>query len=260
MVSGKKNSSDLWKYEKVQHIVFQISRGIAFNKNDYEVEEFSPQKRKGKLTPHVGRHWVENDFNFFPGRLRLCSGIERNPTNFQISRILRRNENQILIEKIENEIVLRSRNCRFAVPEENGSHICAECRKVKEVGLLLKRRKLGSRNCEKVSEMELEVKEESDSFDECGKNFFSKCKRTKNNFSSCANLSPSNSKSKNETKLFAQMKTTTCSVLLRPVPTEIIQRLTGKLISDITKLIMFYLKLKSILANKIFTFTISFND
>jgi hypothetical protein len=124
-----------------------------------------------------------SNLNFISGQLRLCSGIERDPTNFQIFRFLQNNENQILIEKLENEIVLRSRNCKYAVHQENDSksetQVCTECRKVKKVEQLLKRRRLGqvpkrqkfglhlenreldSRNCE----IDFEVKQEESTED-----------------------------------------------------------------------------------------------
>ena len=180
------------------------------------------------------------NLNFISGQLRLCHGIERDPTNFQICRFLRNSENQILIEKLENEIVLRSRNCQYAVHQETGSkfetQICPECRKVKKVEQLLKRqrlgqvpkrkkielhvknRELGSQNCETDFEVKQEESDCGDENDENDENFFEdKIKKAQYSFSS------SNSK-----KLFAPTKTKTCSVLLRPVPHEIIQRLTGK--------------------------------
>lgn len=87
--------------------------------------------------------------------------------------------------------------------------------------LLLEDRELDSRNCEIDFEVKQEESDCGDENDENDENFLEdKIKKAKYTFSS------SNSK-----KLFAQTKTKTCSVLLRPVPHEIIQRLTGKYIA-----------------------------
>ena len=90
--------------------------------------------------------------------------------------------------------------------------------KRQKFGLLLENRELDSQNCETDFEVKQEESDCGDENDENDENFFEdKIKKAQYSFSS------SNSK-----KLFAQTKTKTCSVLLRPVPHEIIQRLTGK--------------------------------
>ena len=174
---------------------------------------------------------------FLPGKIRICHGFERNPTNFFIAKHIKSNNLcGILIENLQNDIVVRSRNCKFAFVEEEKSSetkklICFECKLLRtnlsnvslnkqqfsdnfqEENYFCDRRELHQRLENSFKETQL-LKNSSDS-----KNFSSSIKMKKKISRKSTKRKRTISTSSFETKL--------CSVVLRPVPIEIIQKLAG---------------------------------
>ena len=181
---------------------------------------------------------------FLSGKIRICHGLEQNPTNFFISKQIKSNNLlcDILIEKLQNDIVVRSRNCKFAFIEDEKSFktkklICFECKllrtNISNVGL----NKQSKDTCQQFVE---NFQEQSYSCDRRElhqrlENIFTETQLLKNssdpkNF--CSSIKMKKYFSRKSTKrkrtiLTSSIETKLCSVVLRPVPIEIIQKLAG---------------------------------
>ena len=172
--------------------------------------------------------------------MRICHGLERNPTNFFISKHIKSNNlSDILIEKLQNDIVVRSRNCKFAFVEEKKPKklICFECKllrtTISNVGL----NKQSKDTCQQFVE---NFQEQSYSCDprelhQRRENILRETQLLKNssdpkNFSSSIKMKKYFSRKSTKRKRTistSSIETKLCSVVLRPVPIEIIQKLAG---------------------------------
>ena len=174
--------------------------------------------------------------------MRICHGLERNPTSFFISKHIKSNNlSDILIEKLQNDIIVRSRNCEFAFVEVEEKKpkklICFECKllrtTISNVGL----NKQSKDTCQQFVE---NFQEQSYSCDRRElhqrlENIFTETQLLKNssdpkNF--CSSIKMKKYFSRKSTKrkrtiLTSSIETKLCSVVLRPVPIEIIQKLAG---------------------------------
>ena len=181
---------------------------------------------------------------FLSGKIRICHGLEQNPTNFFISKHIKSNNlSDILIEKIQNDIVVRSRNCEFAFVEEEKKSfktkklICFECKllrtTISNVGL----NKQSKDTCQQFVE---NFQEQSYSCDrrelhQRRENILRETQLLKNssdpkNFSSSIKMRKYFSRKSTKRKRTistSSIETKLCSVVLRPVPIEIIQKLAG---------------------------------